>query len=234
MAFIAPGFMTFDFKMKEEKEIQRVFLIADLSGYTALTEAHGSISAARIVKRYIEIVKECLNENTRLIETIGDEVIIAGNDAADLIQTGFNIREKVEKEPDFPTVHIGIHAGRVLEQDGQFFGSAINIASRTAAYARAGQILCTEAAMEMVADKSAIRYQSLGEIHFKNVAEPISIFEIDAGFSAPNVNVTDPVCRMRLKPDTALGRLNYKGQNYFFCSFECAKAFAVRPELYIG
>lgn len=226
--------MTFDFKMKEKKEIQRVFLIADLSGYTALTEAHGSISAARIVKRYIEIVQECLPEESQLVEKIGDEVIIAGNDAADLIQVGLKLREKVEKEPNFPAVHIGIHAGCVLEQDGQFFGSAINIASRTAAHARAGQILCTEAAMELVADKSSISYQPLGEIYFKNVAGPISIFEIDGGHSAPNVNVTDPVCRMQLKPDTAPGRLYYRGQNYFFCSFECARVFAGRPELYTG
>jgi adenylate cyclase len=177
--------------MEETKEIQRVFLIADLSGYTALTEAHGGISAARIVKRYIEIMQECLH-----------------------------------------AVHIGIHAGSVLEQDGQFFGSAINIASRTAAHARAGQILCTEAAIELVVDKSAIRYQPLGKIQFKNIAEPISIFEIAAGHSALNMNVTDPVCRMQLKPDTAPDRLNYQGQNYFFCSFDCARTFASHPELY--
>jgi len=224
--------MTFDFKMKEKKEIQCVFLIADLSGYTALTEAHGGISAARIVKRYIEIVQECLHDDSRLVEAIGDEVILAANDTATLIAVGRNLRDKVEKEPNFPAVHIGIHAGYVLEQDGKYFGSAVNIASRTAAHARAGQILCTEAAMELVADKSAIHYQHLGKIPFKNVAEPISIFEIDAGRSNQNINVTDPVCRMQIGPDSAAGRLNYGGQNYFFCSFECARAFANRPELY--
>lgn len=218
--------------MKEKKEIQFVFLIADLSGYTALTEAHGSISAARIVKRYIEIVQECICEDSRLIEAIGDEVILAANNTSTLIQVGRNLREKVEKEPDFPTVHIGIHAGYVLEQDGKYFGSAINIASRTATHARAGQILCTEAAMQLVADKSAIDYQPLGKIPFKNVAEPISIFEIDAGHTTQNIRLIDPVCRMQISPDNATGRLNYEGQNYFFCSFECARAFANRPEIY--
>jgi len=219
-------------KMKDYKEIQRVFLVADLSGYTALTEAHGGISAARIVKRYIEIVRECLIEDCRLVETVGDEVLIIGNDASRVIQVGINLREKVENEPNFPAVHIGIHAGDVLEQDGQFFGSAVNIASRTAAHARAGQILCTAAAMERVADRSAIDYQLLGEMHFKNVVEPVSLFEIAADQSLSDTNVTDPVCRMQVKPETAHGRLNYQGQNYFFCSFECASAFATRPELY--
>ena len=218
--------------MNNTKEIHGVFLIADLSGYTALTEAHGSISAARIVKRYIEIVRECLPEDCRLVERIGDEVILTGNEVAILIQVGVSLRKKVEKEPNFPAVHVGIHAGTVLEQDGQFFGSAINIASRTAAHARAGQILCTEAAMELVPDKSGIKYQPLGKIHFKNVAEPISIFEIKSDHLSPNTKVIDPVCRMQLEPDTAPDRLNYQDENYFFCSFECARAFASHPERY--
>ena len=33
---------------------ETVFLIADLAGYTALTEAHGDMSAAEIVKRRME------------------------------------------------------------------------------------------------------------------------------------------------------------------------------------
>jgi class 3 adenylate cyclase len=72
--------------MTDTNEIHRIFLIADLSGYTALTEAHGNISAAQIVKRYIEIVQECLYEDVQITETVGDEVLIAGNDAANIIQ----------------------------------------------------------------------------------------------------------------------------------------------------
>jgi class 3 adenylate cyclase len=33
--------------MTVSEEIDAVFLIADLSGYTALTEAHGNLSAAQ-------------------------------------------------------------------------------------------------------------------------------------------------------------------------------------------
>ena len=227
-----PRFSKFDFKMKEKQEIQHIFLIADLSGYTALTEVHGNISAARIVKRYIEIVQECLLKKNRLIEAVGDEVLITGKDASHLIQLGINLRKKVENEPNFPAVHIGIHAGGVFEQDGRFFGSAINIASRTAAYARAGQIIATEAAMKRVADKNAISYKALGEIQFKNIAEPIAIFEIETGHPEPKIKVTDPVCKMQVNPNFTHGRLNYQGLYYFFCSFECARTFAISPERY--
>ena len=219
--------------MNDTKEIHGVFLIADLSGYTALTEAHGNISAAQIVKRYVEIVQECLRKDSQLVETVGDEVLIVGNDAPNLIQVGLRLREKVEKEPNFPAVHIGIHAGYVLEQDGKYFGSAVNVASRTAAHARAGQILCTDSIIELINDAETISYQPLGEVHFKNIVEPIFLFEIAADPSAQSSNLTDPVCQMQVKPDTAHGRLNYQGQNYFFCSFECARTFAIQPERYL-
>jgi len=219
--------------MNDTKEIQRVFLIADLSGYTALTEAHGSVSAAQIVKRYIEIVQETLDKDAQLAERVGDEVIIVGSDGANLIQIALKLKAKVEKELNFPTVHIGIHAGYVLEQNGDYFGSAINITSRVAGYARAGQILCTDAVIDFVDDTKAIRYQELGKVHFKNVVEPISLFEIAADHSMHSANATDPVCQMQVKQDTAHGRLNYQGQNYFFCSFECARTFVNQPERYL-
>ena len=41
-----------------EKNI--AILMADLSGYTALTETHGSVAAADIIDRYIAIVENCL------------------------------------------------------------------------------------------------------------------------------------------------------------------------------
>ena len=219
--------------MHDTKEIQRVFLIADLSGYTALTEAHGSISAAQIVKRYIEMVQEILDKDTQLVERVGDEVIIVGNNAAHIIQIALKLKTKVEKELNFPNVHIGIHSGYVLEQDGNYFGSAINITSRVASYARAGQILCTDAAFESVKDKQAIHYQQLGKVHFKNVVEPISLFEIAGGRFEQSDKATDPVCQMQVKPETANARLNYQGQNYFFCSFECVRLFASQPERYL-
>ena len=70
--------------MADSKEIDIVLLVADLSGYTALTEAHGNISAAKVVNRYTEIAKESLYEGTSILERVGDEIIIAGNDAGSI------------------------------------------------------------------------------------------------------------------------------------------------------
>ncbi|MBT8373458.1 MAG: hypothetical protein KJN80_00945, partial [Deltaproteobacteria bacterium] len=67
-----------------------VFLIADLAGYTALTEAHGDMSAARIVKRYVEIVNDNIFHGTKLVERVGDEVLMVSNDVSSIVQTAIN------------------------------------------------------------------------------------------------------------------------------------------------
>jgi len=50
--------------------------MADLSGYTALTETHGPSGAADIVEKYISIVRDCLVGDSHLHGVVGDEVII--------------------------------------------------------------------------------------------------------------------------------------------------------------
>ena len=46
-------------------------LIADLSGYTALTEIHGSLSAADLIDKYVDIVNASLIGDSRLQEFLG-------------------------------------------------------------------------------------------------------------------------------------------------------------------
>ena len=47
-------------------------LMADLSGFTALTETHGAVSAADIIEKYIRIAENCLVGNTIIHERKGD------------------------------------------------------------------------------------------------------------------------------------------------------------------
>ncbi|MHC4076540.1 MAG: YHS domain-containing protein [Planctomycetota bacterium] len=220
--------------MTVSEEIDVVFLIADLSGYTALTEAHGNLSAAKIVARYSEIVNEVLHPDAQLVEKVGDEVLIVTANAASVIHTAIRLRDTIELEPLFPFVHAGIHAGMTLKQGGRYFGKALNLTSRVAAHARASQILCTERVITLAVDLNNIAYRSLGLASFKNIVEPIKIFEVITGDRRKKINRFDPVCHMQVNQDTAPAKLPYQGKTYYFCSFDCAKTFATDPEQYLG
>jgi YHS domain-containing protein len=43
---------------------------------------------------------------------------------------------------------------------------------------------------------------------------------------------TDPVCKMKIDPKTAL-QYAFQGQTYYFCSASCKQAFAETPEMFI-
>jgi Cu+-exporting ATPase len=56
---------------------------------------------------------------------------------------------------------------------------------------------------------------------------------VDAAGHGDHVHATDPVCGMRVDPQTAKHRLAYKGQDYFFCSGRCRERFEAEPDKFL-
>ncbi len=46
--------------------------------------------------------------------------------------------------------------------------------------------------------------------------------------------VKDVVCGMEIKPAEAAGKVEYKGQTYYFCSPGCKRSFEKEPEKYLA
>ena len=216
------------------KEAEVVFLIADLAGYTALTEAMGDLEAAKVIARYVELANDVLRPGTRAVERVGDELLIVGHDVASTLRTARDLHAAVECEALFPAVRAGVHAGRVLEHDGKYFGAVLNLTARVASHAAAGQILCTETVARQAQGLEDIECREVGPVHFRNIVEPVRIFEVIAGPGCGQTTVVDPVCRMHVTPATAPARLSFGETTYYFCSMGCARAFAERPHLYAG
>jgi class 3 adenylate cyclase/YHS domain-containing protein len=219
--------------MTISREIDSVLLIMDLSGYTVMTEAHGGKSAAELIIRYVEIIKEALMPGADIVERVGDEVLKMGPDAENILRTAIRVRDNVEWEPFFLMAHAGINAGKIVEQDDHYYGTALNLASRVAAHARGGQILCTEQVVLLAGDLGDIQYNALGSVAFKNIANPVTIYEVVSGNEKKESALLDPVCRMQVIGNTAPAKLPFKGKTFYFCSFDCAKAFAERPDRYV-
>jgi len=220
--------------VSRSREADLAFLIADLAGYTALTEAMGDLGAAKVIARYVEIAREALQPGTRLVERVGDELLVVGEDVASIVRTATCLRQAVECEPLFPAVRAGMHAGGVLEHDGKYLGAVVNLTARVAAHAAAGQILCTEPVVRRAERLPEIEYRKIGPVRFRNIADPVRVFEVMTGRQCGERTVVDPVCRMQVTPETAPARLPYGEATYFFCSFSCAQAFAQRPNSYVG
>jgi len=210
----------------------RTFLFADLAGFTALTEAHGDVDAADVAERFTALARASLDQGSTLVKTIGDEAMIVSEDAVSATRTALRLAASVHEEQRFPGLRAGMHAGACVERDGDYFGATVNVAARVAAHARSGQILCTLPVAEAARSVEEADVRPAGRGHFKNVTDPVELFEIlDVSRAGFDLEI-DPVCQMRLDPAAAPARLPYRDRLYLFCSFECARSFAERPDTY--
>jgi len=193
-------------------------LIGDLSGYTALTETHGSLSAADLIDKYIEIVNGSLIGSSLLHQRVGDEVMIVSTSPDDLLATAGVLLQKTLEEYNFLQIHGALHFGKLLKRNNHYFGTSLNLTSRIAAQARAGTFLCTPDFCNVISDNSISRFKSLGKYSFKNVAEEKELFEVV--FENQTHYYVDPICRMIVNKEK-LSFPHPTEPGILFCSQSC-------------
>jgi adenylate cyclase len=213
------------------KEIERTLLMADLSGYTALTETHGALHASEIVLRFGRMAEASLEPGVAIVDRIGDQVLCAGADTGAVLRCALRLCTAVEQEPDFLRVQAGIHRGPVVEREGRLFGAPLNLTARLVAHARGGQVLCTEPVARVARAVGGVASHLIGEKRFKNVSLPVEVYELIRSGASPTVAV-DPVCRMKVRSRRAAESISFRGVTYRFCSRACAQRFSEAPERY--
>ena len=211
-------------------DVEATFCFVDLAGFSALTEAHGDDAAADLALRFTGLVTETLAEEGRLVKTIGDAALVVSPSPSPGIRFVSRLWRRAAEEPDFPVLRAGLHHGEAVERGDDVFGSAVNLAARVAAEARGGQVLAT-ARVGDAACRSGVSVTPLGAVTFRNVREPVDLFQLDFGLGGM-AEVIDPVCRMRIASDSAPARLHLDGIDYWFCSTRCLGLFASDPGAY--
>ena len=197
-------------------------LIADLTGYTALTETHGPVSAADLIDKYVTIIKNCLVGDCNLHERTGDEVMIISTSPDCLLATSLMIMNETSKEENFLQVHGGLHFGKILKRNNSYFGTVINLTSRIAAKADPGTFLCSEEFVNSLSDGSSDGLKSKGKHSFKNISGEKEMFEISNNNKIPFL--IDPVCRMLIL-DTNKATRHPGSKDIFFCSPDCMNIY---------
>lgn len=193
-------------------------LIADLSGYTSLTETHGSIAAADLIDKYVRIVEISLVGESRLHERTGDEVLIVSPSANDLLFTSYALIQNTSTEHEFLQLHGGLHFGGILHRDNHYFGKTINLASRIANEASRGTIWCSEDFINALEDSSQFNFDYRGEYSFKNFTGKTKVFELVIQYGEKLY--IDPVCRM-LITDPTKAIPHPENKELYFCSETC-------------
>ena len=173
----------------------RGFLFADLRGYTAFGEAHGDRAAADLLDAYRALVRDEVARHAGAeIRTEGDSFYVVFASARDAVACGLSIVEAAARysaqHPEAPLrIGIGINAGETVQRGEAFVGSAVNLAARVCAQARAGEVLVTSTVRDVARGGSTLRFVPRGIRRFKGIADRVPVFAVTAtqprGLRAP-------------------------------------------------
>jgi adenylate cyclase len=149
--------------------IRVAIAFADLAGYTRFTEEEGEEEALSSVERFVEGVTNTLPDDARVVKTIGDAVMVVGQDVRALVDWAVGFTSLFEERPE---PRIGVHYGTTLYRDGDYFGRDVNLTARVVARARGGEVLVSNAVVDAVSDASHLSFEEIGQVKLKGFAEP--------------------------------------------------------------
>jgi predicted ATPase len=166
------------------------FLFTDTVGSTGLWEAAPEAMRAALA-RHDELVREAIEAHGGYVfATGGDGFAAAFGRAHDALAAAGDAQTALAAEswPDGAVlrVRMGVHTGEVDERGGNYFGPAVNRASRIMAAGHGGQVLVSATTAGLV---GADRLLDLGEQVFAGLRTPERVYQAGEGSFPPLLSV---------------------------------------------
>jgi adenylate cyclase len=151
-------------------------VFADLSGYTRLTEDAGDEVAAEVSLSLAQLVSEVgARHRGDVVKMLGDGVLLHFRDPDDAVRASLELVESVRPRR-LPPAHVGVNAGPMIYDEGDYFGRTVNIAARIASQASADQVFVGEGAQRVVTS-DGFRLSEVGRFELKGIADPVMLYE---------------------------------------------------------
>jgi adenylate cyclase len=147
----------------------------DITGYTRLTDERGDEAAAELARTMSRIVQRTsTNHGGRPIKWLGDGVMFYFPETGPGVIAALDMVGGIASA-GLPPAHVGLHAGPVLFQDGDYFGRTVNAASRIADYARPGEVVVSQEVVD-AADATPASFAEIGPVELKGLSEALRLF----------------------------------------------------------
>jgi adenylate cyclase len=165
---------------------QLAILFADIAGSTRLYETLGNDKALLVTSRTLDLVARivCEHDGT-VIKTIGDEAMCVFPTSDQAARTAITIQDQMTSFSPLPglvmQMRIGFHFGEVIEEGGDVFGDAVNMAARMTSQAKAEQIITTAQTLELLSPDLRNSGRELNKAHIHGKSQPIRVCELTWG-----------------------------------------------------
>jgi adenylate cyclase len=152
---------------------------ADLVEFTRLGEEIAAEELGMVAGRLEEMATAVAEPPVRLVKTIGDAVMLVSSEPEPMVAAALALIDAAEAEgQQFPWLRAGIASGPTLPQSGDYYGRAVNLASRITGVARPGSVVLDEATKDAVGEGFAYSY--VGERRLKGLDYRVKLFRARA------------------------------------------------------
>lgn len=156
-----------------------VVLFADIADSTAMTERLGDAAFRAKARELDASLRACVRECDGSVvdaKTLGDGILATFPAAAQAVRAAVACAAAGEAQ-GLP-MHVGLHAGDVIREDGNVFGGAVNIAARVSALAAPGEVLVSATVRDLARTSAGVAFEDRGEHTLKGVADAVRVFAV--------------------------------------------------------
>jgi adenylate cyclase len=150
----------------------------DITGYTQLTEEEGDEAAAELAETVGSVVRRTSTQHGgKPTKWLGDGVMLYYPNPGSGVVAALEILEGLAWA-GLPPAHVGLHAGPVLFQEGDYYGRTVNLASRIADHAAPREVLVSQAVVD-AAGSAPVSFADTGLVDLKGVGEAVQLFRAE-------------------------------------------------------
>jgi TolB-like protein/class 3 adenylate cyclase/Flp pilus assembly protein TadD len=170
--------------MAAERRLAAI-MFTDIVGYTALM-AESEERGLWARERHRQLVRPLVEKyHGEAIEAHGDESLSVFSSALDAVNCALAIHEALVDDARQLRLHIGLHLGEVVLQQGEVSGDGVNIASRICALASGDAPYVSDEVQHALQNQPSLRFDALGDHELKNVPRPVGIFRVNGASQPP-------------------------------------------------
>jgi adenylate cyclase len=154
-----------------DQEITVCFV--DMVGFTRLGAQIEAQELGSLASKLAELATDVTRPPVRLVKTIGDAAMFVSSDTAAVVSVALSLLEAAQAA-ELPSFRAGVACGSALQRAGDYYGHAVNLASRVTGVARPGSVLCTQEVHDAAPDRFDWSFARSHKL--KGMSEAVSLY----------------------------------------------------------
>jgi DNA-binding NarL/FixJ family response regulator/class 3 adenylate cyclase len=151
-------------------------LFTDLVGSTAMFDRRGDDAANAVMREHFGALRGAVaTHGGREIKSTGDGLMVVFPSAVAAVRCAIDMQRATAALPGGLGLRVGLDAGEPLPEDGDLYGTPVNVASRLCDAAGAGEILASEVVCQIARHRIDELIDPAGALRLRGIAERVTV-----------------------------------------------------------